>query len=102
VSIDIAEKGKEALLRLQQDPGYTLILMDCQMPEMDGFEATTAIRAGQAGPYYQHIPIIVLTANAMKSDENKCRAVGMNDYFSKPISISLFERKLRQNLNPAN
>jgi two-component system sensor histidine kinase/response regulator len=102
LSADIAGNGKEALLRLQQDPDYSLILMDCHMPEMDGYEATTAIRDGQAGPHYQHIPIIALTANAMTSDEDKCRAVGMNDYLSKPISMSLFEHKLRQNLNPAN
>ena len=63
------------------------IIMDCQMPNMDGFEATKAIRNGAAGESYINIPIIALTANAMKGDKERCLAAGMNDYLTKPINI---------------
>jgi CheY-like chemotaxis protein len=62
---------------------FDLILMDCQMPEMDGFDATREIRKLEAGSH-SRIPIIALTANAMKEDEAKCKEVGMDDYLSKP------------------
>ena len=58
------------------------------MPEMDGFEATKAIRDGAVGDNYKAIPIIALTANAMKGDKEKCLASGMNDYLTKPININ--------------
>ncbi|REL26590.1 response regulator [Thalassotalea euphylliae] len=85
---DIANHGREALTCLVQSPvnaPYDIILMDCQMPEMDGYQTTEAIRAGKAGHAYQGIPIIAMTANAMKGDKEKCLAAGMNDYLSKPI-----------------
>jgi len=85
---DIAANGLEALSNLQEAPEdlpYTLILMDCQMPEMDGYEATQRIRAGKAGSRYINIPIIAMTANAMQVDKEKCISTGMTDYISKPV-----------------
>ena len=85
---DIAGDGLEALSALQNAPDehpYTLILMDCQMPEMDGYEATRNIRAGKTGERYRSIPILAITANAMKGDKEKCLESGMSDYLTKPI-----------------
>ena len=83
---DVVANGVEALeaLREAQDRRpYTAVLMDCQMPEMDGYEASRQIRAGQGGN--RNIPIIAMTANAMKGDREKCLDAGMNDYLAKPI-----------------
>ncbi|NOQ79468.1 MAG: response regulator [Gammaproteobacteria bacterium] len=94
---EVAANGVEALSVLNQasenDP-YSLILMDCQMPEMDGYEASRQIRAGKAGDYYKTIPIVALTANAMQGDQEKCLAAGMDDYLSKPIDRELLFAKL--------
>jgi CheY-like chemotaxis protein/HPt (histidine-containing phosphotransfer) domain-containing protein len=81
--VDIAYNGAEALA-LSEAHRYDVILMDCQMPVMDGFQATAAIRQreGVSG----RVPIVALTANAMEGDRNKCLAAGMDDYLSKPYS----------------
>lgn len=81
--IDIANNGKEALDKIQSNT-YSAILMDIQMPIMDGIEATRIIRSNPA-PMYQKIPIIAMTASAMQQDKNICYSVGMNDFISKPI-----------------
>jgi len=94
---DIAENGLDAIKRLKQvgdDHGYAVLLMDCQMPEMDGYETTRAIREGQAGETIRDVPIVALTANAMQGDRQKCLAAGMTDYLSKPLEIAALKTVL--------
>lgn len=92
-----ADNGLEALRALEQC-SFDLILMDCNMPEMDGFEATRAIRFRK--PSEQgNIPIVALTANAMSDDARVCKEAGMDDYLSKPIKQAVLEAKLGQWLN---
>ncbi len=81
---DTAVNGHEAIQKLKTER-YDLVLMDCQMPVMDGYEATRAIREGAAGENNTSIPIIAQTAYAMKDDEIKCLEYGMNGYISKPL-----------------
>ncbi|MEM9539891.1 MAG: response regulator [Cyanobacteria bacterium P01_E01_bin.42] len=94
---DVVENGRKALHCLenpQDNRPYTLILMDCQMPEMDGYEATRQIRAGKGGD--REAIVIAITANAMKGDREKCLAAGMNDYLAKPIKLEVLKEKLEQ------
>ncbi len=84
----IAYNGQEALASLKEHKIYELILMDMQMPVMDGLEATQKIRHGAAGECYQNIPIVAMTANVSKEDEVKCAEYGMNAYLTKPIDVS--------------
>lgn len=97
-SIEIAENGEEAIKLLNEntDIPYSLILMDCQMPIMDGYTATQYIRQGAAGEINKGITIIALTANAMAGDRQKCLDAGMNDYLSKPIDAKQLDVTLRQ------
>ena len=94
---DVAENGVQALRALvsagSENP-YDLILMDCQMPEMDGYEATRKIRGGQLGIHNYSIIIIAMTANAMKGDREKCIEAGMDDYLTKPINVAVLQDTL--------
>ena len=89
--VDVAADG-EAAFRAWSSGRYDLILMDCQMPIMDGYEATRKIRAREGTA--EHIPIIALTAHAMKGADNECLSAGMDDYLSKPID----RERLRETL----
>jgi PAS domain S-box-containing protein len=100
-----AHTGREALRLLAAELAEgtkqtELVLMDCLMPEMDGFAATQAIRRGDAGLVWQTIPIIALTANAIVEEQKKCLAAGMDDFLSKPIQASVLLAKLAEYLCP--
>ena len=98
VNFDIAENGLAAIEQLKSNAAqpYKLLLMDCQMPEMDGYQATRAIRNGEAGEHYQNVAIIALTANAMQGDRDKCLQAGMSDYLTKPLDFEALSPKLQQ------
>jgi len=104
-SVDIAVNGVNAIEVLEKqgaDTPYQLILMDCQMPEMDGYQATEYIRTEIVNSNISTIPIIAMTANTMKGDKEKCLASGMNDYISKPINPKLLQEKINLWLNSIN
>lgn len=93
ICADIAENGEDAIAMLMLSP-YDLVLMDCQMPVMDGYTAARTIRQNQQS--YSNIYIIALTANAMDGDKDKCLEAGMNDYLSKPLRKGDLATKLQQ------
>jgi CheY-like chemotaxis protein/HPt (histidine-containing phosphotransfer) domain-containing protein len=93
--LDIAENGADAVKALcEQD--YDLVIMDCQMPVMDGYAATARIRAAGSGVRNPSIPVIALTANAMESDRRQCREAGMDDYLAKPVTPEAMAATLSQ------
>jgi CheY-like chemotaxis protein len=92
--VQVVNTGREALARSQAEE-FDLILMDVQMPEMDGLEATTAIRAAESGTG-KHVPIVAMTAHAMKGDREKCLSAGMDGYLSKPIRISELKQAMSE------
>ena len=89
-----AGNGVEAVSLLKQGHSFDLIFMDCQMPEMDGFEATGKIREYQEKEDIEHTPIVALTANAMRADKERCLGAGMDDYMSKPITPEVLQKML--------
>jgi PAS domain S-box-containing protein len=91
--VDVVANGREAVTAVARGE-YALVFMDCQMPEMDGFEATAAIRQAETGS--RRVPIIALTASAMQGDREECLAAGMDDYLSKPLGPRDIERMLRR------
>jgi signal transduction histidine kinase/CheY-like chemotaxis protein len=96
--VDVASNGHEALKMVQSIP-FDIVFMDCQMPEMDGFEATRAIRAWEESSRLDtspttRLPIVALTANAMHGDRERCLAAGMDDYITKPLARSDLARVL--------
>ena len=99
LTVDCAENGAEAVRMFSDAPErYSIIFMDVQMPEMDGYEATRRIRALDI-PHAGQIPIVAMTANVFREDIEKCLAAGMNDHVGKPFSISEVLDKLRQYLS---
>ncbi len=91
-AVDVAVNGREALEAIA-GADYRLVLMDCQMPHLDGYEATRRVRALETGQE-SRLPIVALTAHAMPGDEERCRAAGMDGYISKPIRLEDLEKTL--------
>lgn len=100
-SYEVAENGLEALERLRRS-GFRLVLLDMMMPVMNGFDAARAIRAD---PKLNRLPVIALTANALKGEDDKCRAAGCDDYIAKPYSkeqmLQAIARQLGESPSPA-
>ena len=94
-SVDVASDGREALAMYKRGH-YELIFMDCQMPELDGFEVTAEIRGREAGE--RHVPIIAMTANTMAGDRERCLAAGMDDYIGKPVRPDNLDRAIARAL----
>jgi CheY-like chemotaxis protein len=92
--VDIARDGAQAV-EMWSHRTYDVVLMDCQMPEKDGFEATAAIRRAERG-IGTHIPIIAMTANAMTGDRERCLRAGMDSYLSKPVTVEQISRALHE------
>ena len=92
--VDVAANGLEAV-ELLAELAYDLVFMDCQMPEMDGFEATPRDPPAR-GVLGAHVPIIAMTANAMQGDREQCLAAGMDDYLSKPVSFEALAAAARK------
>ena len=94
--VKVATNGVAALNLANQHPRPSLVLLDVMMPEMDGFEATRRLRAGEAGAIAATLPVIAMTANAMSGDREACLAAGMDDYLAKPFKrddlVALLER----------
>lgn len=90
-----AEQGEQGIAKLQACE-VDLVLMDCQMPVMDGYEATRRIREGAAGVHNKNIPIVALTANVSDEDRQLCFAAGMNDFLGKPINLDALKTVLHK------
>ena len=93
--VTIVENGQEAVSVLSQG-NFDIVFMDCQMPVMDGYEATQAIRSGGAGAAYAEIPIVAMTAHALAGDRERCLAAGMTEYVTKPVSYVDIQSILRK------
>ncbi|MDR2604738.1 MAG: response regulator, partial [Desulfovibrio sp.] len=100
LTVDCAENGAEALRMFSGQPEhYDLILMDVQMPEMDGYEATRRIRALET-PRAREIPIVAMTANAFREDIERCLQAGMIDHVGKPLDYNIVMAVLKKYLPP--
>ena len=93
LAVDVVADGSEAVKALEQTP-YDLVLMDCHMPVMDGYEATRTIRDPNSKVLNHAVPIVAMTANAMQGDREKCLAAGMDDYTTKPVSMEDLQKAL--------
>ncbi len=95
--VDLVTNGREAVESLEEFD-YDMVLMDCQMPEMDGYEATGTIRDRNSAVRNHNIPIIAMTANAMKGDRGKCLEAGMDDYVTKPVDFEKLSEAIDRHL----
>ena len=95
ISFTLANDGSEALEALKEGD-YNIILMDLQMPVMDGYEATQIIRGGELGAVISKIPIIAITADAMEETRKRVLEIGMNDYMTKPVNRELLFEKINK------
>ena len=95
IDFDHAENGEVAVKKWAEG-NYALILMDCQMPVMDGFEATRIIRENEAQKNQTPVPIIALTANVLESDKKRCQEVGMNAHLAKPVVLNILQNTLQR------
>ncbi|HST27605.1 MAG TPA: ATP-binding protein [Rudaea sp.] len=95
LSFAVAENGKEALDQLER-AAFDVVLLDCQMPVMDGYTAVRILRQNETTKSARHMPVIAMTANAMAGDREKCLRAGMDDYLSKPLNRALLEQTLRR------
>ena len=93
LAAEVAANGREAV-EAAQARRYDLILMDCQMPELDGYQATRAIREAEAPE--ARATILAMTANAMEGDRERCLAAGMDDYLPKPVTLDALREALRR------
>jgi PAS domain S-box-containing protein len=101
--VDVASNGKHAIEQLNNSQEqYAVILMDCHMPIMDGYEASRNIRSLSPENKHSKVPIIALTANALKGEREKCIRAGMNDYLSKPVDTNTLEKQLKRWIKISN
>jgi len=97
--VDVVGDGREAVQSLEKND-YALVLMDCMMPEMNGYEATAVIRDPASAVLRHDIPVIAITGNVMRQDRERCIAAGMDDHLPKPLSLDDLLAKLTKWLNP--
>jgi CheY-like chemotaxis protein len=96
----LAEHGRKALEIYRQDPDFDLVLMDMQMPEMDGLQATRAMRSLEAERGWSRVPIAAMTANVLDSDRQACSLAGMDHHLAKPLRIAELEPLLQSWARP--
>lgn len=94
MTYEVVNNGEEAISRLKLEHDFNLVLMDCQMPVMDGYEATKTLREFEEENELTRLPVIAMTANAMEGDKDKCLAAGMDDYVSKPVNQKALKETL--------
>jgi CheY-like chemotaxis protein len=98
--LEVVDNGRQAVERMMAER-FDVVFMDCQMPEMDGYEATGEIRRLESlREDARHVPIVALTANALQGDREKCLAAGMDDYVSKPLNLDQLQAVLARRLAP--